>query len=332
MKVSFWHKFLVVVVTVGVMLSASSSAALAAGIGSRPAHPDPNNPRTQSIFIYNLSGGSSKSDQLYLQNGLDEKVTVEVYAVDGTVTATGDMTCKQKAEAKDTAGKWIDIPKQDVTLAAKESKLVDFKVTVPNKVDVGEHNACIVVQRKDAPPAATGGVQIQTRQAIRVAVVVPGDIHRDVTIDKFDIQYTNGHQLYTIALKNSGNVSADVDVKLVVKDASGKVVHEDGGVNATVANETRQFRYESKIDSFWGGKYKAELTISYKKKAGEWGISQNQAELTVKHAEPKEMFFWPNMLAVAILGGVMALFILLLIVIIVLKKHRHKKSVRFVKK
>lgn len=245
-----WRKIVGAAIIVGLILPASVSAA---GIGGRPANPDPNNPRTQSIFIYNLSSGAAKSDQLHLQNGLDEKATVEVYAVDGTVTATGDMTCKQKVEDKVDAGKWVNIPKQEITLEAKESKLVDFTVNVPGKVDVGEHNACIVVQRKNTQPVATGGVQIQTRQAIRMAIVVPGDIHRDVTIDKFDIKSENASQLYEIALKNSGNVSADVDIKLVVKDAAGNVVYKNGGVNATIANETRQFRYESKLAPFWGG-------------------------------------------------------------------------------
>ena len=72
------------------------SSALAAGIGSRPANPDPNNPRTQSIFIYQLNRGARKSDQLTITNGLAEQANIEVYAVDGTVTATGDMTCKQQ--------------------------------------------------------------------------------------------------------------------------------------------------------------------------------------------------------------------------------------------
>ena len=323
-----WRKIVGASVIAALILPMSVSAA---GIGSRPANPDPNNPRTQSIFIYNLSGGASKSDQLHLQNGLDEKATVEVYAVDGTVTATGDMTCKQKVEDKVDAGKWVNIPKQEITLEAKESKLVDFTVKVPNKVDVGEHNACIVVQRKNTQPVATGGVQIQTRQAIRMAIVVPGDIHRDVTIDKFDIKNENGSQLYEIALKNSGNVSADVDIKLVVKDAAGNIVYKNGGVNATIANETRQFRYDSNLAPFWGGKYKVELSISYKKKAGEWGISQDQNELITKTAEPKELFFWPSTTALMMIGGGILLFIIL-IVIIVIKSKRNKKTVQFKKR
>jgi len=82
------------------MVVMSPVSVFAAGIGSRPANPNPDNPRTQSIFIYDLNRGATKSDQLIISNGLNEKADIEVYAVDGTVTATGDMTCKQRSEDK----------------------------------------------------------------------------------------------------------------------------------------------------------------------------------------------------------------------------------------
>ncbi len=53
-------------------------------------------------------------------------------------------------------------------------------VNVQSKADVGEHNACMVVQRKAKQASNAGGIQVQTRQAIRMAITVPGDIHRDI--------------------------------------------------------------------------------------------------------------------------------------------------------
>lgn len=329
MKSLLWSKVVGAAMIVGLILSVSVSAN---GIGGRPANPDPNNPRTSSIFIYNLSGGDSKSDQLYVQNGSDKEETIEVYSVDGTVTTTGDMTCKEKSEDKVGAGKWVSVSKKEVTLGANENTLVDFTVNVPSKADVGEHNACMVVQRKVKQSSNNaGGIQVQTRQAIRMAITVPGDIHRDVTIEKFNVKNSNSSQLYEIALKNSGNVSADVDVKLVVKDPMGNVVYKNGGVNAMIANETRQFNFDSNLAPFWGGKYKVELSISYKKKAGEWGISQDQNELITKTAESKELFFWPSTTALMMIGGGILLFIIL-IVIIVIKSKRNKKTVQFKKR
>jgi len=235
-----------------------------------------------NAFIYQLNRGASKSDQLTITNGLTEQANIEVYAVDGTVTATGDMTCKQQVEEKKDAGNWVKLAKSEVALAPGASTNVDFAVTVPDKADVGEHNACLVIQRKADPAAAKkGGIQLQTRQAVRMAVTIPGNIHRDVTIDKFAVD-NHSKQLYNIAIKNSGNVSADVDVKLTVKDTLGNVVYKNGGEYAAIAEEVRQFRYESNLRPFWGGKYKAEVSIAYNKNAGEWGASKNSAGLTTK--------------------------------------------------
>ncbi len=38
-------------------------------------------------------------------------------------------------------------------------------------------------------------------QAIRMAITVPGEIHRDVTIEKFNVKNSNSSQLHEIALK-----------------------------------------------------------------------------------------------------------------------------------
>ena len=307
------------------MVVMSPVSVFAAGIGSRPANPNPDNPRTQSIFIYDLNRGATKSDQLIISNGLNEKADIEVYAVDGTVTATGDMTCKQRSEDKKNAGNWVKLAKNEVSLLPGESMPVDFTVNVPDKADVGEHNACLVIQRKTDPTAAKqGGIQLQTRQAVRMAITIPGNIHRDVTIDKFDVD-NHSKQLYNIAIKNSGNVSADVDVKLTVKDTLGNVVYKNGGEYAAIAEEVRQFRYESNLRPFWGGKYKAEVSIAYNKKAGEWGVSKNSADLTTKKVEPIELFFWPTPAAWAIIIGAIAVAIAAVWRVIVLVKKRRKR-------
>src|SRR5574344_1228113 len=75
-------------------------------VGGRPANPDPDNPRTRSIFIYTLKAGESKSDQIYLSNNGDTAETVELFAVDGTVSNTGAYTCKQNVEPREDVGAW----------------------------------------------------------------------------------------------------------------------------------------------------------------------------------------------------------------------------------
>lgn len=125
------------------MVSVAVSAAVFAasgGVGGRPANPDPDNPRTQSIFIYTLKPGQSKDDQLYLSNGGDTDATVELYAVDGTVSNTGAYTCRQEVEPRTDIGSAIKLSKNEVTVPANGNMLVDFTLSLSEKADVGEHD------------------------------------------------------------------------------------------------------------------------------------------------------------------------------------------------
>ena len=131
-KLSFFRLCKVAAVA-AVIGAALPNPVQAASIGSRPANPDPNNPRTQSIFIYNLDRGGSKTDQIVISNGSNEQTDIEVYPVDGVVTVTGDFTCRQQVEPKKDAGNWVKMSKNEVSLAPGASTKVDF--TVNNLTD-----------------------------------------------------------------------------------------------------------------------------------------------------------------------------------------------------
>lgn len=296
------------------------------GIGGRPGNPDPKNPRTQSIFIYELQGGMQKNDQLVVTNGTDKAEEIDVYAVDGTTTASGDIACKERSESRDGAGAWVSLSKDSVRLNPGQSAPVDFTVNVPEGVDVGEHSACLAVQRRvvDEQPTA-GGVVIQTRQAVRMAIIVPGKIHRDVAIERFAVDNSGGKQQYDIALKNIGNVSADVRVALIVKDGAGNVVYENGGQYPVMADKEKSMRFESQLAPFWGGRYTAELSISYDKEAGKFGVSQNQSDIIAKHAEPIVVRFGLTLPAWGIIIGSVVVVLGILFWII---GKRRKKSQR----
>ena len=299
----------ILAVTAVAALAMSSLVSASGSVGGRPANPDPDNPRTQSIFIYTLKGGETKNDQVYLSNSGDTAETVELYAVDGTVTNTGAFTCKQEVESRDDIGKAITISKNEVVVPANGNLLVDFSLTMSKDADVGEHDGCIVVQKKDDQGQQTGSVRVRTRTAIRVAVTVPGDIHREVSISSFDVgqrikeSETKYHLSRTISpgsvlstefgLKNIGNVSADVDTHVYVRDLFGNVVSQNGGQYAVIANTTFGVNYDSDFHPFFGGWYKVKADVAYDKRAGSFGTANN-AQLLRTEGPEITVFFWPS--------------------------------------
>lgn len=272
-------------------------------VGGRPANPDPDNPRTNSIFIYDLKASQTRDDQIYLSNSGTTDITVRLTAVDGTLSNTGAMTCKQEAEPKESVARWIKLSKSEITVPASGNALVDFRLTVPDKVDVGEHNGCIAIQKKDTSGEKTGSIVLYTRSAVRVAVVVPGDIHREVQIDRFEPRTNFSAPSIDFVLKNNGNVSADTDTRLSVYDLFGnKAYSQDigqmqvaSGANFSVEN------YEIPFRPLFGGWYKMKLGIEYDKRAGKFGtLDKNQ--LTSAESREVIVFIWPSTIVLIVAG------------------------------
>ena len=73
MKLKLWS---IVFAATLLTLSAGLFVTASGGVGGRPANPDPDIPRSQSIFIYTLKTGETKNDQIYLSNSSQTSETV----------------------------------------------------------------------------------------------------------------------------------------------------------------------------------------------------------------------------------------------------------------
>lgn len=284
----------VVLLALGVLtVSANVSALSSGGIGGRPANPDPNNPRSQSIFIFTANKGETKEDIILVSNNSDQPQTIKLYAVDGIVTNTGAYTCAQESENKQGAGSWIAIDKTEVALEAGKTQEVKFSLVMPTTADVGEHNGCIVFQLADDEGQATGNVRIRTRQAIRVVATVPGDLHRNVDIQSFAATNNDGKQIFDLKLKNSGNVSADVDAKVYLMSIFGAVAYQNGGGYPVLADQKLELTFINESKPFFGGWYYTQAKATYDKRAGSFGIGDTTNAI-VKSSERHLVFITPT--------------------------------------
>jgi hypothetical protein len=308
--------------------AASAFAVSSGGFGGRPANPDPNNPRSESIFIYTLKGGQTKEDQVLVTNNSDETATIVLYAVDGVTTNTGAYTCKQKSEARVGIGEWLKLSEEKVTLAPSENRLVNFSLTMPENTDVGEHNGCIVFESADDPGEVVNGgsVRLRTRSAIRVAATIPGDLRRNIEIDNFAAATVSaGHQDYTITLGNNGNVSADVDTKVTLTNMLGDIVYQNGGGYPVFSNQKLDIAFTNKERPFWGGWFRAQATISYDKRAGTFG-TDNTAELITKRSKEVTLFIMPSTPALLIIATPLIILIGVIIVFIWRRQGRRRAN------
>jgi len=269
-------------------------------IGGRPALPRENEPRSQSIFIHTIKGGQTIDDKVLVANRSDKTQTIILYAVDAIPSNTGAFTCKQRVEETTDAGGWIKLAKNEVTLKANQSDIVNFTITAPKNADVGEHNACLAFESKEDDGELSGNLRIRTRSAVRVALTIPGNLHRELRIDSYTISQQNYHQQYAISIHNVGNVSADTDVQVRLRSLFGGTVYSNGGNYPVLADKSLGLSYENDKSPFFGGWYFAEATVAYDKNAKTWG-TQRTADLTTVYTPNQLIFIWPKPLAVLIL-------------------------------
>ncbi len=328
-----WRRTVLLFVVGVLILPAAMVGAQTGGIGGRVANPDPDNPRTQSIFIYTLEHGEAKEDQLLVINRTEEEQTIRLGSVDGVVTNTGDYTCRQEAEPVEDSGGWVELSKTEVVLPAGGEELVDFTVTVPENADVGEHNSCLTLQSAEAEEAVDsatgGGIRLRTRQAIRMIVTIPGDLTRDISIANFMATHNLSGQDYSLTAANRGNVSADIYMRVQLTSIFENQWFtvegaETGGEYPLVPGESLTREFSTELKPIFGGWYKATPSLRYDKRFGAFGTQNEQASYETITGDSVDMFFWPTPLGWAIIVAIIVLVIALILHVINRAKRRRR--------
>lgn len=280
------------------------------GIGGRVANPDPTNPRSKSIFIYTLEHGASKQDQLLVVNPTDEEQTILLGSVDGVVTNTGDYTCRQEVEPVTGSGSWVELTTRQVIIPAGGEEKIDFTVTVPEQADVGEHNSCLTIQVEgNEGDEVSSGVRLRMRQAIRMITTIPGELRRDLSIAEFTVNQDSVSQVYTLAVANKGNVSADIDMRVRLTGLFGQEVADVGGEYPVVPGENLVKEFTTELQPMFGGWYEATPSLRYDKRLGAFGTQNEDAEYETITGASVTVFFWPTLTGWLVIAGVLVLLL-----------------------
>jgi hypothetical protein len=325
-------QILVATLTAAVLaVPAAVSAVGYGGIGGKPANPQSNNPRTQSIFIYTLKPGQLANDGVRLVNNTKQQQTISVYPVDSVLSSGGMFSCAQQADPKKDVGSWITMQSSTVTLAPNSNKVVPFTVTVPDSgnIDVGEHDGCIAIQSasETATQSTKSGVLLSFRSAIRVVVTIPGKIVKKLDISSVAVSLAKDNK-YQVSptVQNSGNVSLDTTLKVSLISPFGMTTSATNEGSSPVLPRTKaSWNYELKRP-FWGGFYRAKVVASYNSNPSAQIGESNNADQATKEKDSALFFVVPSPAAALVELGVVA--IIAGAVVLFVKKRLHAKHVK----
>lgn len=262
-----------------VLLATPAHAVESFGVGARPGNPKADNPRSQSIFVYEAKPGTTVSDTIIIANNSQSKKIISVYGVDSQNSSDGAFACAQAADVKAKVGNWITLGQSEVTLEPNKSVKVPFTLTVPSNADVGEHNGCIAVQPADAVAATQqNGISLSFRSALRVAVTIPGELKSDLKVAAVKHSMTNNKFVISPTFKNTGNVSVDAAITTRLDPLFGTMAGSAQGTFPVLRDADGTFNFE--IDRpFWGGYYSLVTQASYKPLASPGAANRSTNEL-----------------------------------------------------
>lgn len=267
-------------------------------VGMEPAYPDPNNERSQSIFIMKLGPTEQGKNGVRLINSSKETRTVEIYPTDSVSSVSGSFSCRQRAEKAKDVGAWISLDQTKVTLGPGEQKIIDFTVSVPKNTGPGEHDGCIAVQDSANLPATSGsGVLLGVRSAIRIAITVPGKIVKKLTIIRVDIKHLEGRGISVAPVaKNSGNVSLDVTARAQLVSIFGQESKVKSNAKYPIMQGATMGWAYAFEGFYWGGIYKARTSLSYNADPNA-GIGQGTSDLQRVRGDSGWFIAYPHPLA-----------------------------------
>ena len=187
-----------------------------------------------------------------------------MYASDSARSTDGAFACKQLSEVREAVGSWISLEPTEVTLPAFGNTVIPFTITIPPNIGVGEHNGCILIQQvKKVGDTQKAGANISVRTGLRVALTVEGEIDRSVEIEELNVELTE-RDTYVVhpSIKNSGNVSVDIEIGLKTKSFLGYMIKESKGEYPVLRGETSEWNFESK-KPFFGGWNFVTMEVRY---------------------------------------------------------------------
>ena len=301
----------VLIVFAFLVSSPVSVLAIEAGsIGGRPATPLKDNERSTSIFTYKTDAGTVLSDAIEVFNNSDTKKVISVYATDSQIASGGSFACAQKADTPKMVGKWIVLSRQTVTLEPGSKSKIPFTVTVPKDAAPGEQNGCIAIQdTTQAPAKQSNGISINTRSAIRAAIMVQGDIKKQLAFTALSVRPSADNALLaSTSLQNTGNVSLDTKLGITLNAFGFIATRHAGGDFPALAGAQSDFNFQVKRP-FWGGWYMLSAAAAFnpdpKAMLGE------KTDLRSIHAR-KIVFITPQPLAAIIEAALVLLVVALL--------------------
>ncbi len=182
---------------------------------------------------YILTEGQEIRDSVELINSKSETVTVFLFASGYHIEDGKIKKVEPTVKTASIPGYWVTFDQSEVVIRGNSAKTIGFTLKVPEDADVGEHSALVITTEKVASSQIKGnlGMRMVTQVAVRLTVRIPGDVIRDLIIEKIGHTIAT-HPKRTLNFKfnliNKSNITLNPTVDTVMHGFFGKVGEQFG--------------------------------------------------------------------------------------------------------
>lgn len=176
-----------------------------------------------AYFQLTLDPGDRRSLRVEAANFGDSEVDARTYVADVYSIVNGGFGADLFGSPPRGPSLWLEYPAQQAKLGPQDAIVLDFDVTVPAGTPPGEYVTSLVIENVE-PHRGTGSVAIDqvNRNAIAVAIEVPGAERAELQIGAVHHQVTAGFSVVTFEIDNPGNRHLRPAGEFRLFDAAGR--------------------------------------------------------------------------------------------------------------
>lgn len=240
----------------------------------------------RGYFDLTLEPGQSATVTVRIANVGQEAYALATYAADVYTRVNGGSESRLMDEPISGATEWLGYPSETFDLQPGQEVFRDILVTVPEGTAPGEYTSSIVIQNRDPIEGASeGGVgMLQViRQAIAVAVTVPGPAEPALGINSANYSLAPAYASVLVNVENSGNIRLAPLATMVLTDANGEEITSGAIEMETFFPGTQANLEFALVRTLDPGEYHVEVALA----DAEHEVSAGPAELLMTIEEPE---------------------------------------------
>ena len=180
---------------------------------------------TSNYFSLEMEPGEHRAVEVELGNAGNERTSAQTYAANVYTLINGGFGVALAGEKPSGTTKWLKYRSEIFELDPWETVTRSVSIDIPKKVEPGEYITSLVIQNAD-PVKGTGGIALNQvfRQAIAVAIDVPGPRTPGLAIGAASYQSDGSSASVLVGVENTGNVRVRPTGRLSVRDSAGSTV------------------------------------------------------------------------------------------------------------